>query len=194
MRSFPKGKMKSKTIKKIKKAQTNKNWSIDKISTADSNCVFMFEWVNAMVEYYPINEKIKPLLKKAAAMKKDKARMDAALAKVQGELDIVMAKVKLLNDEKTALENNAKRLQDDIATCKKRLANADILTSLLADEGVRWKNNVVVLGKDMECLVGDTFVSAALISYCGAFTSMFRKDLAELWVQKCKDFSIPGSD
>jgi dynein heavy chain len=64
----------------------------------------------------------------------------------------------------------------------------------LAEEGVRWKNNVAVLGKDMECLVGDTFVSAALMSYCGAFTSAFRKELSDFWIQKMKEFSIPSGE
>ena len=64
-----------------------------------------------------------------------------------------------------------------MALCKKRLVNADILQELLGEEGIRWNENVIQLGKDMECLVGDTFISAALISYCGPFTSKFRDKL-----------------
>ena len=35
----------------------------------------MFECVEAMVEFYPINEKVKPLEKKVIAMEKEKAKM-----------------------------------------------------------------------------------------------------------------------
>jgi len=57
--------------------------------------------------------------------------------------------------------------------------NADILSELLSDEGVRWQESVVHLKEDMKCLVGDTFVSAALISYCCPFTADFRQRLSK---------------
>ena len=75
------------------------------------------------------------------------------------------------------MTDNMARLKKQKNTCTKRLQNADILSELLGDEGVRWKESVVELNKDIECLVGDTFVSSALISYCSPFTSDFRNKL-----------------
>ena len=46
----------------------------------------------------------------------------------------------------------------------------------------------------MDALVGDVFVSTALISYCGAFTSDYRSVLSEMWVAKCKELKIPSND
>ncbi len=47
---------------------------------------------------------------------------------------------------------------------------AEKLISALGDESVRWKATAEELGDSMLLLVGDVFLSAACISYTGAFT------------------------
>jgi dynein heavy chain len=57
----------------------------------------------------------------------------------------------------------------------KRMARAEKLVVLLADEGVRWKETVEVISEQIERLVGNVFLSCACISYFGAFTGTFRE-------------------
>lgn len=59
-------------------------------------------------------------------------------------------------------------LQADLS--QKRLGRAGKLTSLLGDELVRWQETVDELGDKLTLLVGDALISAACISYTGAFT------------------------
>jgi dynein heavy chain len=65
---------------------------------------------------------------------------------------------------------------------------------LLADEGVRWKQTVEVIVGDIERLVGNVFVSAACISYFGAFTGPYREKLVAEWVEGCLSKGIPTSE
>lgn len=37
-------------------------------------------------------------------------------------------------------------------------------------------------------------IAAACVAYVGAFTSNYRKELIEMWLIKCREFSIPLSE
>lgn len=50
------------------------------------------------------------------------------------------------------------------------MGRAEKLLVLLKDEGVRWKETVERMDGEMVQLVGNVFLSAACISYYGAFT------------------------
>ena len=78
--------------------------------------------------------------------------------------------------------------------CNKRMYRAEKLVVLLADEGVRWKETVGSLQAEIEKLVGNIFLSAACISYFGAFTGEFREILVGKWVAECLERGIPTSD
>jgi len=55
-----------------------------------------------------------------------------------------------------------------------RLKRAGKLTTALADEQVRWGENVVMYNEQIGNVVGDVFIAAACVSYYGAFTSEYR--------------------
>ena len=61
----------------------------------------------------------------------------------------------------------------------RRCIAAEKLTFLLADEGVRWKIEIDQLEITLKELIGDVFVSAAIISYLGAFTGPYRNHLVK---------------
>ena len=67
-------------------------------------------------------------------------------------------------------------------TCQVQLVRASKLTVGLADEEVRWQRDSTSLGEQIQCLVGDAFLSAACVSYYGAFTGSYR---AALVAQVC---------
>ena len=67
---------------------------------------------------------------------------------------------------------------------KDRLERAEKLTYLLEDEGKRWAITVKELEIELTNLVGDVFLSAACISYCGPFTGIFRQQLQTDWHEK----------
>jgi len=69
-----------------------------------------------------------------------------------------------------------------VARDSARMIRAEKLVVLLADEGVRWQGTVTDLIVDISNLVGNVFLSAACISYFGAFTGVYRKILTDQWV------------
>jgi dynein heavy chain len=49
------------------------------------------------------------------------------------------------------------------------------------------------LGEVFINLTGDVLISSGMIAYLGAFTSVYREDLAAQWVTLCAEKEIPNS-
>ena len=56
--------MKKKMITKVEKLMNNKKWNKSKVLSAYSSCEFLFNWSEAMVKFYYVYQKVKPLQEK----------------------------------------------------------------------------------------------------------------------------------
>jgi dynein heavy chain len=153
---------------------------------------FLCSWIVNIVNYNSIFKKVKPL-KDAAQAAQDMAELK------QGELAVVIEKVRLINEKvdalkqqlddavtaKTNVENEAQALQDQL-----NLANR--LVNGLSDENARWKQNVVDYKNERVSMVGDALVSAAFVSYIGPFSYLFRAELwKNQWIPDITEKTIP---
>jgi len=65
----------------------------------------------------------------------------------------------------------------------------------LADEKIRWTNNVKTLEKEKITTIGDALVSAAFVSYIGPFNAKFRSDLwNSQWIGDITAKAIPYTE
>ena len=84
------------------------------------------------------------------------------------------------------MESEKRQLEEDIDRWENRISRAEKLVVLLEDEGIRWKETVSNMEREIEELVGNVFLSAACISYFRAFTWFFRWKLVLKVVRECK--------
>ena len=82
----------------------------------------------------------------------------------------MLLQVRGLEAHLAATQEELHSLQDQAELSRKRLVNAGKLLSALGSEAVRWQATSEELGDRMQLLVGDCALSAASISYLGAFT------------------------
>lgn len=64
---------------------------------------------------------------------------------------------------------------NNMALTEARLARAGKLTSSLGDEQIRWQESVALFEEEIINVVGNVFIAAACVAYCGAFTSRYRQ-------------------
>jgi dynein heavy chain len=62
------------------------------------------------------------------------------------------------------------------------LIRAESLIGGLGGEKTRWKAQSELLAETYVNLTGDVLISSGMIAYLGAFTSVFRDELASQWV------------
>jgi dynein heavy chain len=151
-------------------------------------------WVHAMNVYSKVAKEVGPKKEKMEQMNALLKAANDNLAEKHRELAAVNERVAELQANCDATVSEKNRLADESALTEARLIRANKLTSGLADEGVRWRESVSILTVQYEHLVGDTFLSAASISYICAFTGTYRSEMINLWLHRLQDMNIPCSD
>ena len=72
---------------------------------------------------------------------------------------------------------------------------ANRLVGGLADENVRWRQNVESSRHDKLTMIGNALVSAAFVSYIGPFSSNFRTPLwKDQWLPNIAELKIPYTE
>jgi dynein heavy chain len=160
-----------------------------KINVVASN---MASWVIAMESFYKVNLVVRPMKEELKVAEAKFAKVDAelsikkeALRKKQAEVDGLRAELQAIQDEK-------QRLADEVADCEARLITATKLIEGLGGEKTRWKQQSEELAITFVNLTGDVLISSGMIAYLGAFNSVFRDELADLWVKGCEEKEIPN--
>lgn len=144
-----------------------------------------------MDNYCKVAKEVEPKKKKLAELEAKMDQKNKELAGKMQELKVVRDKVAKLQkecDETVAFKN---KLEADLETTANRLVRAEKLTTLLADEGVRWKEQIEEMKEILSEVAGDIFLSACTISYLGPFTGAYREPLMSHWMAKLKSLEIP---
>jgi dynein heavy chain len=160
-------------------------------SAASSLC----EFVNSCYKYNRIYVKVKPLVDRATAAT---VQLEAAMAEKQAADDTVAAlRAQLAKLQETLDEATKKReaAEAEAAAGRQKLSLADRLVNGLESEGKRWKEQVSSLQRSELMLIGDALLSAAFVSYIGAFDYQFRNELWETdWLPDIRARGIPVSE
>ncbi len=186
LKQFDKDNIPAATQKKIKKYTEDPAMAPEAVQRVSKAATSICLWVHAMDVYSKVAKEVGPKQERLAQMNTMLEDANAVLAKKQEELHAVIDRVQGLEKTLKDTLDEKKRLAEESETTKKRLVRAEKLTSGLADEHVRWKATVEVMDTEIRSLVGDIFVSAAAISYYGAFTGDFRKNIVAGWLKSLR--------
>ncbi|KAG1666392.1 hypothetical protein FOA52_006501 [Chlamydomonas sp. UWO 241] len=208
---FDKDNISERVVKGIQRIIEDPTFTPEQVAKQSKAAMSMCLWVRAMDTYAKVVKVVEPkrlvlqqaqeLLDGVVEPKRLVLRqaqelldgMNAALVAKQAQLKDIEAKVEYLQAQLQATQDELASLQFQADLSQKRLARAGKLTSALADESVRWQATAEQLGARMDVLVGDVFLAAACISYCGAFTGAYRQALVSGWAADCASRGIPTS-
>ena len=195
LKTFDVGSVPEKLLNKVRKDYlSQKSFNIEEVGKKSMAAMSIAMWLKACSNYANVLKKVQP---KQDKYKEVKAELDGAQAELKiktDQLDEVKAAVKKLEDDCKRMQDEKEVLEREMDKSAKRMARAEKLVVLLKDEGIRWGETVEVMKVQIEELVGDVFLSAACISYFGAFTGKYREKLVDFWVKECKGMEIPTGD
>mmetsp|Transcript_39705 Transcript_39705/g.74534 ORF Transcript_39705/g.74534 Transcript_39705/m.74534 type:complete len:1860 (+) Transcript_39705:1-5580(+) len=191
---FDKDNIEVKIIKKLEKYTQDIAYTPEAVGKVSSAARSLCMWTHAMDVYSKVAKEVEPKRAKLNAAQLTLADANAVLKGKQDELQAVVDRVRMLEEQLKQAEIDQKELSDQADITTKRLARAGKLTSALADEQVRWRQTADRIGSETEQLVGNVFIGAACISYYGAFTGVYRDCLVSDWVKQCVACSIPVNE
>ena len=195
MKSFDAQTLDQKKLNLLRKKYINrKDFVPSEVESKSVAAKSMCEWVLALDKYAYVLKKVGPKKEKYNEVSKVLKVAKEALAVKQAELKEVTDKVAALEAACLSMEEEKRQLEENMDRCEKRMGRAEKLVVLLEDEGVRWKETVEMMEKEIDELVGNVFISAACISYFGAFTGTYREKLISKWMEAAIAKQIPVAE
>jgi dynein heavy chain, axonemal len=136
----------------------------------------------AMYIFNQIYINTQPLREREAEVKQLVAEKTAMLQLKKKTLEGVITKIANLEKAFNDCILKKEELTKKILECEVKLDRAKKLTSGLSGEKQRWEQEVKRLESLAKYLPGNSILSAAMVSYGGAFTSKYRQLLHEAWL------------
>ncbi|KAI8619311.1 dynein heavy chain and region D6 of dynein motor-domain-containing protein [Chytriomyces sp. MP71] len=194
MAEYDKDNIPEAITKKLRKYIENPSFNADAVEKVSRACKSMCMWAIAMEVYSRVFKEVLPKRKRLEEAQITLESTRDKLAEKTAALQEVEAQLTKLKDTYEGSIKSKKVLSEKMDETTKRMGRASKLTLALADEQVRWAEAVEDLTGKINALIGNMFLCAASVAYCGAFTSNYRIDLIGTWIRKCKDIGIPVSE
>ncbi|XP_075336554.1 dynein axonemal heavy chain 7 [Odontesthes bonariensis] len=172
---------------------TNPDFVPEKIRTASTAAEGMCKWVCAMDKYEKAAKVVAPKKQKLQQAEQELKVAMGSLHIKQAALKEVQDKFAKLQETLEANKNKKADLENQVDLCSKKLERAEQLIGGLGGEKTRWSEMALSLGQLYNNLTGDILISAGIVAYLGAFTSSYRQDQTEKWMNLCKSEEIPCS-
>ncbi|KAK7889071.1 hypothetical protein WMY93_024631 [Mugilogobius chulae] len=154
----------------------------------------MLKYVEAIIGYCDVAKTIKPKREKVARLEKNFYQSKRELERIQNELSAIQKELQALRDKYQAAIEEKQLLQEEAELMERRLIAADKLISGLSSENERWTQDLEQLRQRRVRLLGDCLISAAFLSYEGAFNWDFRDEMVyQRWVEDVLQRDIPLS-
>uniref|UniRef100_A0A8D0L4V2 Dynein axonemal heavy chain 11 n=1 Tax=Sphenodon punctatus TaxID=8508 RepID=A0A8D0L4V2_SPHPU len=149
-------------------------------------------WVINIVKFYEVYCDVEPKRQ--------------ALAQANAELAAATEKLETIRKKLVDLDSNLRRItasfekaiaekvrcQEDVSRTNKTIDLANRLVKGLESEKIRWSQSIKSFEAQEKTLCGDVLLTAALVSYVGAFTKPYRQELVEhMWIPFLKSQKVP---
>ncbi|KAJ3281611.1 Dynein heavy chain 6, axonemal [Borealophlyctis nickersoniae] len=194
MADYDKDNIPESVSKKLKKYIENPNFNPEAVEKVSRACKSMCMWVVAMDIYSRVFKEVAPKKRRLEEAQSALETTRSKLAEKAAQLQEVEAQLEKLKAKYEASVLGKKQLSEKMEETTRRLARASKLTLALADEQIRWAESVEILNGQIDALVGNIFLSAAAVAYCGAFTTNYRMELVQGWINRCREIGIPVSE
>ncbi len=142
----------------------------------------LYLWEKSAIKYWDLEKKLQPIRMIIDKKQKELDTIEKECQAMQQELNDLQSELAKLDAEQEELTKTIETLKRDFALYTKRKINAGQLVGLLADEGERWKEQLISLTENSENFSGNIFISAMTVAYLGPFTGNYRKTQISNWI------------
>ena len=151
----------------------------------------LFRWVTSLSHYYDVARQVKPLSEEVRKLEMEKAVKEQELATINEKLAQLTDEIAALNASLSKNVSELDTLREEAAVMERRLNSAERLIRGLSSERTRWTADIQTLRGQVTRLTGDCLLSAAFLSYLGAFTHEYRtRMLYEDWLEDVKSREV----
>jgi len=193
--NFNKDGLTAKQVTKVKHYFRDPKFNPQDLRNISVAAAGLLQWVAAMMNYYEVSSKIEPLRNAVRQAEMDMQRNTKELARLKKELAEISSMLEGLRESLATQTAEKEALKAEADKMAALLAVAERLISGLSSERERWTNDIASLKENRVKLDGDCLLSAAFLSYLGAFNFAYREQLVdEVWMKDIREKGIPMSE
>ncbi|GAB0196984.1 dynein axonemal heavy chain 10 [Grus japonensis] len=181
-------------VKSVRGLLKNLNTTFTEMELVSRAGLGMLKFVEAVMSYCDVVKEVKPKREKVARLERNYYSSKRELEKIKAELATIQDELKALgNKYQEAIKEN-QQLQEEAEIMQRRLNAADKLIFGLRSENKRWTKELEDYEIRKVKLLGDCLLSAAFLSYEGAFNWEFRNEMIyQVWQEDILSREIPLS-
>ncbi|GBG80555.1 hypothetical protein CBR_g31015 [Chara braunii] len=133
---------------------------------------------------------VEPKKEKLHQAEQEYAAVMSTLSQKQDRLKAVESHLNLLNETLRYMQQQKENLEQQVASCTKKLTVAQRLLAGLGDEKIRWRAAAAELKDKLDHLAGDLMLSAGIIAYLGPLTLPYRSACVDTWRADCAERGV----
>ncbi|XP_062548437.1 dynein axonemal heavy chain 8 [Armigeres subalbatus] len=168
-------------------------YTIEAARAACGNVAGLLQWTVAMGNFFEINKDVLPLKANLARQQKKSKIAQAQQAQAEEQLLAKEAELAQVQQEFDEAMSKKQAVLDDAKMCQDKMDAATALINGLADERVRWTEQLSQFKSETDRLVGDVLILTGFLSYTGPFNQEYRNLLQKAWQQEMQNRKIPVS-
>ena len=170
----------------------NLGFDFAELKKKNTAAAFLGKWLTSMIKFNHVYKIVAPLDEAKRAAEEEVALKSKELAVVVERARKVNERVADLKRELDEAVKKKQAVEEEAQRGREKLEAAEKLVHGLAGENKRWGENVKKLKENTLTIIGDVLLSAAFVSYIGAFSAGFRKDLWQgTWIPDINARNIP---
>ena len=194
LQNIDKGRVPINTLKRIEKLTQDPKMEISRIDTISEAAGGLWRWVLAVEGYAKAFKDIEPKKNKVNNLMEKLKKSEEELQLLRDNFAEVQKIINELNNQLDKAKSDMESFKVQTEQLNIKLERADKLISGLGSTKEGWKDRKEILEEKYNFLVGDSLMTAAFLSYAGAFPSEYRETfLNEDLIGKVKQFKISHS-
>ncbi|KAF5843852.1 dynein heavy chain and region D6 of dynein motor-domain-containing protein, partial [Dunaliella salina] len=191
LKEYDRDNIQPRIMEKVRKEYVaNPEFTPQNASKASSAAEGLCKWVHAMNSYDRVAKVVAPKREKLKEAEASYRKVMEGLQEKQEELNKLMMELATLEARLSNSMEEKDRLEKEVEKCRQKLERAQELISGLGGEKDRWMEAAHALRGQFGGIMGDMLLSAAVISYLGAFTAPFRDESIAAWIKACKKVGV----
>ncbi|KAJ4435378.1 hypothetical protein ANN_17992 [Periplaneta americana] len=174
------------------KAHMKKSTKLDQMALISKAGYGLLKFVEAVLAYCAVFREVKPKRERVDMLVKEFEQAKKDLNKLYAEINNLEEDLKALGVKYDDAMRERQILQEETDIMMRRLIAADKLITGLSSENTRWTQELENLHAERERLIGDCLISASFLSYTGAFSWEFRREMVyEDWLPDLIGRNVP---
>ena len=159
----------------------NPDFSYEKVNRASKACGPLVQWVEAQVKFSQMLDEVEPRKEAIRQLEEDALQTRAEAEAISNKIADLEQSIGQYEAEYRILVTEIEAIKSETKQVRSKVERSERLLGSLSSERARWDEGSKSFDTQIDTLVGDVLIAAALVTYGGFYDQQYRKAMADDW-------------